>query len=46
MTSSTIIRIWGGEGRRGYQSRGDSLVNALADNVSFDSVWDEITEGN
>jgi hypothetical protein len=30
--------------RQGYQSRGDALVNQLADGVSLDVIWDEITE--
>ncbi len=43
MAQTLLIR--GGDGNRGgYATRGDALVNELADGVSLNSIWDEIRE--
>lgn len=38
------LLIQGGDGGRGYQSRGDSLINELADGVSLSTIWTEIND--
>ncbi len=42
--NSKLFRIWGGEGGRGYQTRGSVLVNKTADGVSLDEIWREIQD--
>lgn len=43
MASTMLIR--GGDGNRGgYSTRGDRLVNQLADGVSLDKMWGEIID--
>lgn len=42
---ATQILIRGGDGNRGgYATRGDALVNELADGVSLNSIWSEIRD--
>lgn len=39
-----ILKIWGGEGRRGISVAGDVLVNETADGVNLNDIWNEIQQ--